>query len=38
MGPEAVKSCSSKYGDDEEVESTVHFVGERSDRQNYEST
>ena len=37
MDPKAVKCCGSKDDDDEEVESTMHFVGERSDRQNNES-
>ena len=35
MGPKAVERRGSKDGDDEEVESAMHFVGERSNRQNY---
>ena len=37
MGQKTVNRRGSENNDDEEVEATVHFMGERSDRQNDES-
>lgn len=37
MGQKTVNRCGSENNDDEEVEATVHFMGERGDRQNDES-